>query len=117
MSSLYERLMGESTTRPKIPIDTFQSILGQFARAAITQQQALDAVTSISAGDDGVGVGLNTVEMQEAGDLVGLINAASGQANKLAVTAKLRDVLLLGEENCIYLNAADVRTALGVPTR
>lgn len=118
MPSLYERLMGVHATRPKIPIDGFQAVLGEFARGKLNQSQALTNMGALSGDAQGNPVTLDTLEQQEAGDLVTKINNASGVANKVAVTTEIRDVLMLGELGCpSYDTTAKLRTSLGVQTR
>lgn len=104
---LYERLLGVDATNPKISIHGFSSMMGEFARGALTGAQAQAGVEVIS------GAPLTAGEVTEAQTLLGTITGTATQ--KLLRAKEIDDVLILGEHGVVqYDTAAELKTRLGV---
>jgi hypothetical protein len=116
MASLYERLMGQHQSRPKIPVHQFQSLAAEWARGSITGAQANTAVAVLSEG-----VGLDATEQVEAQDLVSTVptgNTAGDKADRALRIQVIDQVLLLADTSVApYDTPQAVRDRLGVPTR
>jgi hypothetical protein len=117
MPSLYERILEVHPTRPKIPVDTLFSVIGERQRGQVTVDQA-DAVIATESG----GFGLDTVERQEVADLLATIpggNTTAARLDRNDRIREIRDVFLLCDQRHPphYDTPANVRARLGVPTR
>lgn len=106
--ALYDRLMGLSTTEPKIPVHAFVSDMGEFGRTVITGTQAQAIIAFVSQG----------VPLDPAGvtEVQALLATVTGSLTaKLARVKLIEDVLILAEERAPgYDTVALVKTRLGV---
>lgn len=102
---LYDRIIGVGGD--KIPVHSFVSVLGEFARGRITGAQAQAIV------DDITGSPLSPSEVTEAQALLATITGTA--TAKLARAREIDDVLLLGKARAPgYDTGAALKTRLGV---
>lgn len=100
---LYARLMGWSDTDQKIPVHTFQALLGEFARGRITGAQAQAVIAAIS------GAALDAGEVTEAQALLASITGSVSA--KLARALEIDHVLLLAEQRAPGYSTPDLVAA------
>lgn len=114
MADLIERLIGNHSTRPRIPVQEFLGILTEQARGQLSVSEADAAVAFISNG-----VGLNPAERAEA---LAIVNSVTAFAGSTAL-AKADRALRVDEIESIlafagvppYDDPGRVRTRLGIP--
>lgn len=122
MGELYERILGQHATLPKIPVHGFQATAAEWARARLTGAQANTAITVMS------GQPLGATGQTEAQDLVNTVTSiavtgtavqiADGKASRALRIQEIDQVLLLADSGIAgYSTAAGLVARLGVPTR
>jgi hypothetical protein len=115
MASLYERLLGLHSDRPKIPVHPFRATMAEWRRGRLTANQASDVILHQA------GVSLDAMERTEVQDLIATVPGGTTTANVAARVDRLIEIddvlLLLDAGSPLYDTAALIRTRLGVPTR
>lgn len=103
--ALYDRLL--STAGRKIPVHSFQALMGEVARGRLTGAQAQAAIEALT------GEPLDQAGVSEAQTLLGTVSGTAAQ--KLARAKEIDDVLLLAEAGAPgYGTVAEIKTRLGV---
>lgn len=92
-----------------IPVHSFQAIMGEFARNAITGAQAQAIIAAVS------GQPLDAGEVAEAQALLATVTGSA--AVRLSRAKLIEDVLLLASHRLApgYSTVAQVKSRLGVP--
>lgn len=121
MGELYERILEQHPTKPKIAVHAFQAIVAEQRRGSLTVAQAQAILTSEYGGPLGNATSGDEAGVAEVQDLLATVPTGTTTANQLARIARLQeisDVLLLADLAVPpYDTPAALRTRLGVQTR
>lgn len=120
MGELYERILGEHPTKPKIAVHALLAIIAEQQRGALTVAQAQSILETEYGGALGTGTG-SEAGLAEVGDLLGTLPSGTTTTIQLARSQRIQlidSVFLLADLRVApYDTPAALRTRLGVQTR